>query len=204
MAEEKYYRASTGVDEFYYAELDESDNVTGDIERVKFLQEITVEMPQEAVRAYGDNKTAEIAVASGDITVNSQFHTIPQEDKGRLLGLDNQDGIYAHGSSDQPPYVAVIFAKTYEDGSREWVGLTKGLFLRPNKSGQSKQGSVEFTGEEITAQFMDREVEDFDEEKSVLFARDKATENEIRDKLFEKIFDSEYPGESEEQGGVEG
>ncbi|MEW4223136.1 major tail protein [Rossellomorea marisflavi] len=190
---EKNYRASTGVDKFYYAPLADDNTIEGTIERVKFLQTITVEMPQEPVRAYGDNKVAEIAVAAGDISVNSAFHKIPEEDKTKLLGLETVEGITAYGSSDTPPYVATIFAKTYEDGSTEWVGLPKGLFLRPNISGQSKQGGVDFQPEEITAAFMDREVDGFSDEKSVLFARDKKGDNTNRDKLFNLIFGTTIP-----------
>lgn len=188
---EKLYRASTGVDEFYYGEIDESTNALEEgknIERVKFLQTINVEMPQEIVRAYGDNKTAEMATSSGDITVTSGFHKIPLEDKERLLGWEKQDEIYSVGSGDISPYVAVMFAKTYEDGSREYVGLPKGLFTRPNIEGQTKEDGVEFSSEEIEAQFMDRKVEGFDKEKSVLFAVDKKGETTNRDKMIKKLF----------------
>jgi len=190
---EKNYKATTGVDEFHYGELDSTDVVLDVPERVKFLQNITVEMPQEAVRAYGDNKTAEIAIAAGDITVNSSFHTLPIEDKARLLGLEKVNGIYSHGSEDQPPYVAAAFSKTYEDGSTEWVGLTKGMFLRPNKTGQTKTSGVEFTSEEISAQFMDRKVEGFTKEKSVLFARDEKGSTTNRDELFTLVFGQPHP-----------
>ncbi|WP_078597115.1 major tail protein [Evansella clarkii] len=193
MPEEKNYRAATGVDKFYYAKLGQNDLAETNPERVRFLQNITVEMPQEPVRAYGDNQVAEIAVAAGDITVSSQFHKIPEEDKSVLLGLEEQEGIYAHGSNDTPPYVAVIFAKTYEDGSTEWVGLTKGLFLRPNKSGSTKQGGVEFNPEEISAAFMDRKVDGFSDDKSVLFGKDAKGETAKRDALFLKIFGKPYP-----------
>lgn len=194
-AEKKNYRASTGVDEFYYAELDESGaGITlNDPERVKFLQEINVEGEQEIVRAYGDNKTAEMAVSSGDISVTSQFHKIPIQDKQRLLGLEVVDGLTAMGSEDNPPYVAVVFAKTHEDGSTEYVGLPKGMFTRPNISGQTKQEGVEFSSEEISAQFMDRAVEGFSKEKSVLFAHDPAGETKNRDKLFMKVFGKPHP-----------
>lgn len=188
---EKVYRASTGVDEFYYGEIDETTNALEEgknIERVKFLQTINVEMPQEIVRAYGDNKTAEMATSSGDITVTSGFHKIPLEDKERLLGWEKQDGIYSVGSEDISPYVAVIFAKTYEDGSREYVGLPKGIFTRPNVEGQTKEDGVEFSSEEIEAQFMDRKVEGFEKEKSVLFAVDKRGETTNRDKLVKMLF----------------
>lgn len=192
MREEKNYRASTGVDEFYYGVI--GDGTTADyIERVKFLQNITVEMPQEIVRAYGDNTTAEMAVSNGDISVTSQFHKLPIEDKQRLLGWETEDGLTAAGSEDNPPYVAVIFAKTYGDGSREYVGLPKGIFTRPNITGATKGENVEFSSEEIAAQFMDRKVDGFDKEKSVIFAQDKKGETKNRDALFLKIFGKPHP-----------
>ncbi len=195
MAGEKSYRSSTGVDEFYYGKI--GDGIVAEaIERVKFLQNISVEMSQEIVRAYGDNKTAELAVSAGEIGVTSAFHKIPTEDKVQLLGLETVDGITAMGSSDAPPYVAVIFAKTYEDGSREYVGLPKGLFMRPNIEGQTKEDGTEFSSEEIEAQFMDREVDGFADEKSVLFATDKKGTTTNRDALFLKIFGKAYPTET--------
>lgn len=193
---EKNYKASTGVDEFYYGVLDETGvaTITGEVERVKFLQNISVEMPQEIVRAFGDNKTAELAVSAGNISVTSAFHKLPDEDKVILFGLEKTvDGLIAYGSTDNPPYVACIFAKTYEDGSKEWVGLVKGKFLRPNAEGQSKQDGVEFTSEEITAEFMDREVAGFTEEKSVIFGRDDKATTTQRDALFQAVFGTTHP-----------
>ncbi|MGD7007623.1 major tail protein [Metabacillus sp. 84] len=196
MPENKNYKASTGVDEFYYGVLDETNTavITGEIERVKFLQNITVEMPSEIVRAFGDNKTAELATSNGNVTVSSAFHKIPIEDKKVLYGLESsQDDIHSFGSEDTPPYVAVVFAKTYEDGSKEWVGLTKGMFMRPNIAGQTKEDGVEFQSEETTAEFMDREVEGFSKEKSVLFGYDAKDSTSKRDALFQKIFGAAYP-----------
>ncbi|USK66308.1 major tail protein [Peribacillus frigoritolerans] len=200
---EKSYRASTGVDEFYYAAIDETGTAVtlGAPERVKFLQTISIEMPQEAVRAYGDNQTAEIAVSSGNTTITSAFHKLPDEDKAVLFGLEKTTGgLYAYGSNDTPPYVACVFAKTYEDGSKEWVGLTKGIFMRPNIEGQTKQDGVEFSSEEISAEFMDREVDGFAEEKSCVFGRDPKGVNVQRDALFTAVFGKPYPGTTVPEG----
>lgn len=193
MPEEKNYRASTGVDEFYYGEVGEK-LIADYIERVKFLQNVNVEMPQEVVRAYGDNTTAEMAVTSGNVSVTSGFHKIPLEDKTKLLGWEKSaDGLTGTGSSDNPPYVACVFAKTYEDGHKEYVGLPKGIFTRPNITGATKGESVEFSSEEIVAQFMDREVDGFDNDHSVVFAEDPKGETTQRDLLFQKIFGQTHP-----------
>ena len=194
--QEKHYKSSTGVEEFYYSPLDESGTgiTTKEPEEIDFAQTINIEMPQEAVRAYGDNKTAEIALSSGNITVTSTFHKLPAEDKQVLLGLEVANGLTGIGSTDNPPYVACVFAKTHEDGSKEWVGLTKGLFMRPNINGQTKGESTSFSSEEISAQFMDRAVDGFTEEKSVVFARDKKGETTNRDALFQAVFGKPHPG----------
>lgn len=192
----KNYRAATGVSEFHYGVVGD-DTKAEEIERVEFLQNISVEMDQEIVRAYGDNKTAEMAVSSGDISVSSQFHTIPMEDKKVLLGLETSNGLTAIGSGDNAPYVGVIFAKTHEDGSREYVGLPKGLFTRPNIEGETKEDGVEFSSEEMEAQFMDRKVDGFDDEKSVIFAYDEKGETENRDALFMAIFGMPHPDAEE-------
>jgi phi13 family phage major tail protein len=195
-SEKKKYKASTGVDEFTYAPLDETgeNTIIGTPQRVEFLQNITVEMPQEPVRAYGDNKTAEIAVSSGNTSVTSSFHKVPEQDKHVLFGLEkSDDGLYAYGSTDTPPYVAVMFAKTYEDGSKEYVGLPKGMFMRPNIEGKSKEDKVDFSSEEITAEFMDRKVEGFEEEKTVIFGRDDKGSTVARDAVYKALFGIPHP-----------
>lgn len=187
---EKSYKATVGVDEFYYMVLEGGAAPN----RVKFLQNITVEMPQEAVRAYGDNVTAEIAVSSGNTTVTSAFHKVPKEDKQILFGLESDtEGLTAYGSNDTPPYVGVIFCKTRNDGGKEWVGLTKGMFMRPNITGATKEEGTEFANEEVSAEFMERDVDGFDDEKTALFGEDAKGETAMRDALFQKIFGTVYP-----------
>ncbi|WP_217588739.1 major tail protein [Lentibacillus saliphilus] len=197
MSEQKYYKSATGVDEFYYSELDETGaGITlNDPELVDFAQTINIEMPQDSTRAYGSNKTAEIAVSSGDVSVTAAFHRIPEQDKQRLFGLEKTEtGLYAYGSNDSPPYVGVVFAKTFEDGSKEYVGLPKGMFMRPNQEAKTKEGGgVEFSNEETSAEFMDRKVAGFDEEKTVIFGRDAKGSTTARDAIFQAVFGRPYP-----------
>ncbi|NIK11193.1 major tail protein [Alkalibacillus almallahensis] len=196
MPEEKNYKASTGVEELYYAVLDDSiaSIIKDDVDYVDFVQTITVEMPQEAVRAYGSNKTAEIAVSNGNVSVTGAFHKLPFQVKQVILGLETVEGLSSYGAGDNPPYVACVFAKTHEDGSKEWVGLTKGIFMRPNINAETKNDSTSFSSEEITGQFMEREVEGFEKDKTVVFGYDESGETTNRDALFQKIFGVAYPG----------
>lgn len=191
------YRSSTGVEEFFYGNIGEGTTAET-LERVKFLQNINTEMAQEIVKAYGDNTTAEMAVSSGDIAVTGQFHKIPLQHKVKLLGWEEaENGLVATGSQDNPPYVGVIFAQTYEDGSREYVGLPKGIFTRPNLEKATKGESTEFSSEEISAQFQDREVDGFDKMQSVIFGYDPAGETDARDAIFQAVFGKPHPDAEE-------
>ena len=192
----KKYLSTTGVDEFYYAVLNTAEtSAEGAPERVKFLQEITVSAPQEIVKAYGDNKVAEMATSNGVVEESGAFHKLPIEDRNVLLGLETTSGgLSSYGSTDNPPYVAAVFAKTHEDGSKEWVGLPKGKFIKPEQTATSKQDSVEFSSDEITAEFMDRQVTGFTDEKSVIFGVDEKGKTTSRDALFTAVFGKAYPG----------
>lgn len=194
---EKYNRATTGVDEFYYAVLTADDDksfTAGEITRIKFLQEITVDMPQTIERAYGDNRTAELAVSNGNISISTKFHAVPTEDKAVLFGLETSvDGLNAYGSEDTPPYVAAVFARTYQDGSKEWVGLTKGMFMRPGMTNETKGEGVTFSSDEVTGEFMERFVPGYTSEKSILTGRDAADATATRDALFTKVFGKDHP-----------
>lgn len=185
---EKNYRSFTGLTEFYYKVHGEDVQQVTDPERIKYLQEISVSKDQNIEKAYGDNQVAEMAVANGTIEVEAGFHKLPLEDRVALFGLEkSEDGIVSVGN-DTPPYVAVIFAKTMEDGSREYVGLPKGLFTFPELEGNTKEDGVEFSSDSTTAEFMQAPVKGFEEEKAMLMGHDAKGTSVMKDAIWEAIF----------------
>lgn len=185
---EKNYRSFTGLTEFYYKVHGEDVQQVTDPERIKYLQEISVSKDQNIEKAYGDNQVAEMAVANGTIEVEAGFHKLPLEDRVALFGLEkSEDGIVSVGN-DTPPYVAVMFAKTMEDGSREYVGLPKGLFTFPELEGNTKEDGVEFSSDSTTAEFMQAPVKGFEKEKSMLLGHDAKGTSVMKDTIWEAIF----------------
>lgn len=195
----KSYKSFTGLTGFYYK------TEGGEIkkaERIKYLQEISVSKEQSIEKAYGDNGVAEMAVTNGTVELESTFHHLPLEDRINLFGLEqDEDGIVAVGN-DTPPYTAVIFEKTTENGPTEYVGLKKGLFTFPEVSGQTKEDSVEFSQDQSTAEFMETEIEGFKEPKTMLLAKDEKGSTKGRDMLWQKIFEEDFEGGSEEEGNT--
>ncbi|MDN5612414.1 MAG: phage tail protein [Staphylococcus equorum] len=200
---EKNYRSFTGLTEFYYKVHGEDVQAVTDPERIKFLQEISVSKDQDIEKAYGDNQVAEMAVANGTIEVEAGFHKLPLEDRVALFGLEkSKDGIVSVGN-DTPPYVAVMFAKTMEDGSREYVGLPKGLFTFPELEGNTKEDGVEFSSDSTKAEFMQAPVTGFEEEKAMLLGHDQKGVTVMKDAIWDAVF-GEGEAPSNDTEGDEG
>lgn len=195
MDKEKNYLSFTGLDEFFYGVLDETGTkIEGtEAERIRFLQEISISTEQENVKAYGDNTIAEMAIATDATSLTTQFHTLPIEDRATLYGFIEKEGMFALPGTPNPPYVACMFAKTKEDGSREYIGFTKGKFMIAEDEGQTKGESVEFGSASTEGEFMARDVEGFEEDVTYIIVSDGKGETTNRDALYEKIFGITFP-----------
>lgn len=188
------YNAATGLGKMYYAVLTEQPDGSvqiGDIKDVDYVQEMGLEFGEELERAYGSNKVAEIAKSAGETTLSLTFHKLPIDVQKDLLGLvehDTNSNVYGFSNSTGITYTAVAIPRTMEDGSMEWFGLSKGVFTRPNKEGQTKEDGVEFSSEEIEGQFMERAVGGFNEELAVMMAYEPKGSTEGKDAVFQSIF----------------
>ena len=186
----KNYRSFTGLTGFQY-KVEGSEVQT--VERIKGLQEISVSKEQSIEKAYGDNGIMEMATSNGSVELESTFHKLPIEDRTALFGLTkNDDGVIGVGN-DTPPYVGVMFTKTMEDGSNEYVGLPKGIFTFPEFSGNTKEDGVEFSQDQSTGEFMQAKVEGFEEEQTMLLGHDEKGETKMRDAIYKAVFGVEHP-----------
>lgn len=188
MAETKNRSAVVGITGFRYAILEndtESGASYGQIIRVPYVQNVNIETEQEIAKAYGDNTVAEMAVSTGVTTVEFQFHTIPLEDRIKLLGLEeDEDGMIVQKSQVNPPYVALMLEKTKGDGTIELVGLTKGMFTLPSTEAQTKEDSLEFGSDTISGEFSARV---FDDVAQVFMHVDK-NDNEKHEAFMKRVF----------------
>ncbi|WP_210123971.1 major tail protein [Staphylococcus sp. GDY8P95P] len=200
---EKNYRSFTGLTEFYYKAYGEDVQQVTDPERIKYLQEISVSKDQEIEKAYGDNQVAEMAVANGTIEVEAGFHHLPLEDRVALFGLEKSESGIVSVGNDTPPYVAVMFAKTKEDGSCEYVGLPKGLFTFPEVEGNTKEDGVEFSSDSTTAEFMQAKVKGFEKEKAMLMGHDAKGASVMKDAIWEAIFGESAESSNPSDGTAE-
>jgi phi13 family phage major tail protein len=193
----KKYSGKVGVTNFYYAVLDNNDTVSGEPERIRYLQSANVEFTQEISKAYGDNTTAEIAVSNGVVNVTTGFHNVPQEDQDVIYGAETVNGVSSYGGEDNPPYIALVYQVTHNDGSSSWLGLAKGKFMRATEENPTKEESIEFGADEVSGEFMDRQIKGFSKPKSYVKGYEEAGQTDIRDEVFNMIFGTGFPGEPE-------
>lgn len=196
----KSYKSFTGLKGFKYKPLEEGSTVKN-VEDIKFLQEIAVSKEQSLEKAYGDDGIAEMSVTNGTVELESTFHKMPIEDRTIIYGLSKSDeGLIGVGNNN-PPYVAVMFTKTMEDGSTETVGLPKGMFTFPEMSGKTKEDSVEFSQDQSTGEFMQATVEGFDEQQTMLLGHDEKGSTKMHDLIYKAVFGVE-PTEGTEEDPV--
>lgn len=188
------YNAATGLGKMYYAVIQQEDGkkvTTSNVKEVDYVQELKIEFGEELEKAYGSNKVAEIAKSASETQLSLTFHKLPIDVQRDLLGLiehESAKNVYGFGKSAGITYSAVAIPRTMEDGSTEWFGLSKGVFTRPDKEGQTKEDKVEFGSDEIEGQFMERYVDGFTEELAVMMAYDPKGSTEGRDAIFASIF----------------
>ncbi|MDN4532184.1 major tail protein [Staphylococcus auricularis] len=199
------YNSSTGLERFYYGVLDSNEKVKN-VKVVDYLKEISLEFDEDLEKAYGSNKVAEIAKSNGETSLSATFHRLPIEAQQDLLGLiqhKSSDGVYGFSNATGINYTACAFARTMEDGSKEWFGLGKGVFTRPAKEGQTKEDGVEFGEDEIEGQFMETDVGGFDDQLAVIMAYDDKGQTQGRDTVFQSVFGKSYSEVTEDLTKVE-
>ncbi|MDG0821333.1 phage tail protein [Staphylococcus equorum] len=186
----KKYNSFTGLTGFHYQVHGEEAQK---VERIEYLQEVSVSKEQSIEKAYGDNSVAEMAVSNGTIELESTFHHLPLEDRVALFGLTKTEDGLVYVGDNTPPYVSVIFEKTMESGAVEYVGLPKGLFTFPEVEGQTKEDGVEFSQDASTGEFMPTDIEGVEGKQAMILGRDEKGETAMRDAIWEKLFGKAHP-----------
>ncbi|MGI2282582.1 major tail protein [Staphylococcus cohnii] len=88
-----------------------------------------------------DNEVAEVAQASSPVEIEASFHKLPIEDRIKLFGLEEVDGIVGVGQA-RAPYVSILFAKTTEQGGAEYVALPKLILSQGDLEGSTKEDKI--------------------------------------------------------------
>lgn len=134
-----------GVRNLHYALLktDDATGVTYDTPvSIPGVRTIDVKPSSGVDTLYGDDAPFDIASYLGDIEVTIDTAELSVEDMAALLGHTVSKGIIDFKSTDEAPYVAVLFESVKSNGKRRFVKLLKGKFAEPEENYQTKDSSV--------------------------------------------------------------
>lgn len=148
-----------GVRNLHYALLktDDATGVTYDTPvSIPGVRTIDVKPSSGVDTLYGDDAPFDIASYLGDIEVTINTAELSVEDMAALLGHTVSKGIIDFKSTDEAPYVAVLFESVKSNGKKRFVKLLKGKFAEPEENYQTKDSSVHWNTAKITGHFVVR------------------------------------------------
>lgn len=148
-----------GVKNLHYAVLktDDSTGATYDTPAaIKGVRTIDVKPSSGVDTLYGDDAPFDIASYLGDIEVTIDTAELSVEDMAALLGHTVSKGVMDFKSTDEAPYVAVLFESVKSNGKKRFVKLLKGKFAEPEENYQTKDSSVHWNTAKITGHFVVR------------------------------------------------
>ena len=123
-------------------------------------------------------------------TVSLSLDKIPYAARKKLLGRETDDnGVQIIKGSQQAPYVAIAFALTLDDGSKELWTLYKGKFAEPTQSAQTDNDSMNYQHPTIEATFVRREYDDA--LAAVAATADASVDAGVESSWFSEVYEAE-------------
>ncbi len=139
-----------GVNNFHVAELltdpDSGEATYSEIVSFPWLRSVQIEPTNAEATLYADNKSVAAANAVSEYTLTIETATMPLEYKAWLLGhtYDELTGIMTVTSEDAPPYFAIMFESTKQNGKKRFVKFVKVQFAEPSETSQTKEENISF------------------------------------------------------------
>ncbi|MGG3067181.1 major tail protein [Bacillus glycinifermentans] len=179
---------NVGLENLVYAKLikDEKGNIQyGPVQHFAPAISANVDTSNENSTLYADNGPIIVNSNTGETKVKIGTSEIPQAVLAEITGQKMVKGVIAWRQDAVPPYVALGFTGTKEDGNVRHVWLTKGRFGIPGTDWKTKEDKTDFQTEEIEGTFVQRS------DKVFKITGDSSVEGyeEYRDTFFDEVFD---------------
>lgn len=151
-----------GVLDVYYATMTTEDTATSapvyDTPKVLAKSiELTITPAYREGTLHASNATVRNVRRIDTYGVSLNVDKIPQAALAELLGRTvDSSGVQIIKGSNQPPHVAIGFACTLDDGSKELWWLYKGTFSEPTKTARTDADAIEYQTPTIEGTFVRR------------------------------------------------
>ncbi len=151
-----------GVLDLFFAKMTKEDTSTtlptyGTPKVLAKSIEVTLTPSYREGKLQASNATVRNTKRVDTYTASLHVDKIPLDVLNELLGRSvDKNGVQIIKGSDIPPYIALGFACTLDDGSKELWWLYKGTFSEPTKSAKTDGDAIEYQTPTIEAVFVRR------------------------------------------------
>ena len=123
--------------------------------------EVTITPNYKEGKVFASNVATRNERRVDSYTVSLNLDKVPYAVREEILGrMKDSNGVQIIKGSQIAPYVAIAFALTLDDGSKELWTLYKGKFTEPTQTGQTDSDSMNYQHPTIEATFVRREWDD--------------------------------------------
>ncbi|MEC2287291.1 major tail protein [Bacillus velezensis] len=144
-----------------------------------------VDTNTDSSTVYADNGPVIVLSSTGETKVTIETTEIPQDVLAFITGQKLVDGVIVWRQDAVPPYIALGFTGTKEDGNVRHVWLVKGRFSIPSTDWKTKEDKPDPQKETIDGTFVQRS------DKVFKITGDSSVEGyeKYRDTFFKEVFD---------------
>lgn len=145
-------KKAMGIRNAHYAIYDERTDSFKDPVAIKDLEKLSISETFAEGANYADNLRNIYIKELVGAEISMEFSNLSREIEGALTGQKYEDGELEYSTDAVAPIVALLFEKTYSDGSVDRIVYYNCKLTKDNENGETKTDSFNFTGDSLSGQ----------------------------------------------------
>ena len=156
--------------------------------------EATITPVYKEGKVYASNVATRNEKRIDGYTLSLNLDKIPYEKREKALGrAKDANGVHIIKGTQVAPNLAVLFALTLDDGSKELWVLYKGKFVEPTQVGHTDSDSMTYQHPTLEGNFVRREYDDA--LAAVAATADKSVSEEVATRWFGEVYEADEADE---------
>lgn len=145
-------KKATGILNAYYAVYDPAKKVYGIPKPIKDLESLSITETYAEGSNYADNLRNIYIKELVGADLSLTFSSISREIEAELTGQGFEKGEVAYSTNANAPRIALLFEKTYSDGSTDRIVYYNCKLSKDNENGETKTDSFNFVEDTLSGQ----------------------------------------------------
>lgn len=145
-------KKATGILNAHYAVYDQAKQVYATPKAIKDLESLSITESYAEGSNYADNLRNIYLKELVGADLSLTFSNISREIEAELTGQGFDKGEVAYSTNANAPRIALLFEKTYSDGSTDRIVYYNCKLSKDNENGESKTDSFNFVEDSLSGQ----------------------------------------------------